>query len=173
MPVKLDQYLSVGMTYRDNPDQGKLLPVSHLPWGGPDHHRETVNWDVSYADPENMRTGWTVLSGGSTGLHYDVSAAVRLWYGSPGASGHIGFWHAEVVTGPDGKPVDTRVATQEVFDWPVMPLETGHSHVGVHWKGWLPAGQRLRCEVTLWNAPDDQPMRIVGGTLRAFYGRPS
>ncbi len=68
--------------------------------------------------------------------------------------------------------VDTRIATQEVTEWIVAPQETSHTHIVHNWKGWLPANQRLRVELDMWNVPDANPMRIVGGTVRGFYGRP-
>ncbi len=168
MAVNLDTYLSLGFAYRDNPDEGVLVKNSHLPWGGPQHYRTTCKWDSAYSDPENQATVWTILYGRETGAHYSLSAAVRLWYGQEGASGHIGFWHAAV----DAAGVETRTKTQEVRDWAVMPQETSHTHVPCEWRGWLPPGQRLRLEVTLWNSPGDKAMRIVGGTVAGFYGRP-
>ncbi len=169
MPVNLNTYLSLGFAYRENPDDGVLIKNSHLPWGGPQHYRTTCKWDAKYSDPEDQATVWTILYGRDTGAHYKLSAAVRLWYGQQGASGHIGFWHASV----DAAGVETREKTQEVRDWDVMPHETSHTHVPCEWSGWLPPGQRLRLEVTLWNSPNDKPMRIVGGTVSGFYGRPA
>jgi hypothetical protein len=166
MGIRLDTYLSLGFATRD-PDQGIKIPTSHKPVGGPLHKRVTVPWDTDFSDPENQHSGggWTILYGP---CHYDLVAVLRLWYGTPGASGHLGFWHASVIDG-----VDTRVATQEVCEWSVDPHETSNTHVGpMNWKGWLPAGQRLRVELDYWNGPEDVPIRIIGGQVRGWYGRP-
>lgn len=168
MGVKLDTYYSIGYSYRDDPATGQKLVTSHMPWGSPSHKRTTVNWDLSYADPENQRTGWTILYGLETGLHYDLTVAMRLYYGTVGGSGHIGFWHASV----DPTGAEVREQTQEVTEWIVAPGETSHTHIVHNWKAWLPPGQRLRVELDMWNVPDSQPMRYVGGTVRGFYGRP-